>query len=129
MSQKKYCDFGRSTVSNLIEPYSAMNNSKLFLSAICLLRFNTCRAIDQLRPSVAVVVAEAAVAATSAEWAECHAAASLVAEWARAARVGAVANWNRAGAWNGRNMSGRNWNGHNNWHGNNWHNGHNHNRQ
>jgi hypothetical protein len=49
---------------------------------------------------VAVVVVEvAAVAVTSVEWvechtaalaAECHAAASLAAEWARAARVGAV---------------------------------------
>ena len=39
---------------------------------------------------MAVVVAEAAVAATSVEWVECHAAASLVAEWARAAHVGAV---------------------------------------
>ena len=37
MSQKKYCDFGRSTVSNRVEPYSAMNNSKLFVSAICVL--------------------------------------------------------------------------------------------
>ena len=36
-----------------------------------------------------VVVVEAAVAATLAA-AECHAAASLVAEWARAVRVGAV---------------------------------------
>ena len=48
---------------------------------------------------MAGVVVEAAVAATSVEWvechtaalaAECHAAASLVAEWPRAARVGAV---------------------------------------
>ena len=37
-----------------------------------------------------VVAVEAAVAATSVEWVECHAAASLVAAWARAARVGAV---------------------------------------
>src|SRR6266550_4111203 len=35
--QKKYCDFGRSTVSNRVEPYSVMNNSKLFVSAICVL--------------------------------------------------------------------------------------------
>ena len=35
--QKKYCDFGRSTVSNRVEPQSAMNNSKLFVSAICVL--------------------------------------------------------------------------------------------
>jgi hypothetical protein len=37
-----------------------------------------------------VVAVEAAVAATSVEWVECHAAASLVAAWALAARVGAV---------------------------------------
>ena len=48
---------------------------------------------------MAAVVVEAAVAATSVEWVECHAAAlaaewhaaaSLAAAWARAPRVGAV---------------------------------------
>ena len=40
---------------------------------------------------MAVAVVEAAVAATSAaKWGQCHAAASHVAEWARAAHVGAV---------------------------------------
>ena len=58
----------------------------------------------------------AAVAATLG--AECHAAASLKAAWARAARVGAVVIANR-----GRQL---NWHG-NNWHGDNWHNGHHHN--
>ena len=77
---------------------------------------------------MAVVVVEAAVAATSVEWVECHAAAlvaecraaaSLVAAWARAAR-----QWCAIGARN--NWHGNNWHG-NNWHGNNWHNGHHHN--
>ena len=77
-----------------------MNNSKLFVSGICLLVLTL----------AAPLTAEAqrgggggggAAAAVAALVAECHAAASLVAEWARAARVGAVANWNRAGNWNG----------------------------
>ena len=49
--------------------------------------------------------------------AECHAAASLVAAWARAVRVGTALMGTVAGNWNG---ARNNWHG-NNWHGNNWH--------
>ena len=58
---------------------------------------------------------------------ECHAAASLVAAWARAARVGAVLIGTVPAIGTAPTaMDGNNWHG-NNWHGNNWHNGHHHN--
>ena len=98
MLAKKIMRLWRSTVSNWIEPYSAMNNSKLFVSAICLLVLTLAAPLttEAGRGGVAVVVEAAVAALAAAEChaaafaAECHAAASLVAEWARAARVGAV---------------------------------------
>ena len=97
-----------------------MNNSKLFLSGICLLVLTLAAPLTTEAQrggggggggggGFSGGMSRGALAA------ECHAAASLVAEWARAARVGAVVIGTvpAIGTAVG-----------NNWHGNNWHNGH-----
>ena len=106
--------------ANPMKPYSAMNNSKLFLSAICLLVLTL----------AAPLTTEAGRGGGGGggrgggggfSGGMSAAAASLVAEWARAARVGAVV----IGTVPAIGTAWRNWH-RNNWHGNNWHNGHHH---
>ena len=117
MSQKKYCDFRPSTVSNQTQPYLAMIHSKLFVSGISFL-----------------VLALAAPLTTEAGrggggggggrgggsfGGMSRGGFSRGGMSTGGARWGG-GNWNRSGNWNGRNWSGNNWRG-NNWHGNNWH--------
>jgi hypothetical protein len=134
--QKKYCDFGRSAVSNPTEPYSDMHNSKLFVSGISLLVLTL----------AAPLTSEAQRGGGGRGGSGGHFGGMSHGGFSRGGmgpggfyRGGMApggarfsgANWNRGGAnwnrtaWNGRNganWSGRNWSGRNNWHSGNWNN-------
>src|SRR4030095_3784842 len=102
-----------------------MNNSKLFVSGICLL----------VLALAAPLTAEAQRGGGGRGGGGSHGGMSrggfsrggmAAGGFSRAGMARSGANWNRSGNWNGgRNWNGRNWSG-NNWRGNNWR-GHHHN--